>query len=458
MKKINTQRLLYTVIMVLTIVIFFLINITTQLAEKHYSLSIDLTDNKLYELSEQTKYIINKLVYPTKITILSPEVEYPTIYREILAKYVAENANISLEYTALENNPLLASHYKQMGITLTPLSLLISGNERSEVVVYEDTLIYENDQLIGLDLEQQLTSAILYVNTTQKASVAFSTGHNERISETLKNAFASNFYSVENIALGIQPLSTDVLVIASPVYDFSKEEIDAVEMYLQEGGSVMVFVEPQLEKLTTFYAFLEKWGITPEQNIIYEKNAYLTGSPSTIIPKYTNHEINTYFATNPIFCVLPSTASLTLLSTAPNMAETNAILQTTEDAYSKTNLVGSTQLESTDKTGPFTVVAMSTLKINNEKQAKLWVSGSRMMVSDDVMQMSSYANNMFISQVISFLHEEKQNVSIPYKSMELSPLTINTTQAYWIGIIVAGIIPLCILLWGIWVFSRRRKR
>lgn len=87
----------------------------------------------------------------------------------------------------------------------------------------------------------------------------------------------------------------------------------------------------------------------------------------------------------------------------------------------------------------------------------MFVAGSRMIFADDLMQATTYANSLFLSQVISYLYTDVQTLSLPPKTLSTSPLPITYTQAMIVGGGLVVLLPLCILLFGFWMIHRRKR-
>ena len=88
---------------------------------------------------------------------------------------------------------------------------------------------------------------------------------------------------------------------------------------------------------------------------------------------------------------------------------------------------------------------------------KIFLMGSRMVYSDDLMGTTSYANRMFLTRVLSALWQEGPTVSIPAKTLSAAPLPLQGDQAETIGVLLAVGLPLMVLALGAYVNIRRRK-
>ena len=74
----------------------------------------------------------------------------------------------------------------------------------------------------------------------------------------------------------------------------------------------MVFLEPTDVAMPMLRGFLSDLGMSVQQNILFETQAYTSGSPHNIIPMYTSNAINAYFADHTVYVVMPSASSIVL--------------------------------------------------------------------------------------------------------------------------------------------------
>ncbi len=453
-----TQKGLLTVILILALAVFALVNACAALLAGHYGLSIDMTEERLYELSDVTRDVCASLAEDTVIRVLSAQNEYPEAYREILSRYGRLSDRLEILYTDPADNPLLISHYQQTGLELRPSDLLVSGAERTKAVAYRDTLVYDGDRPSGIDIEQQLTAAILYVNSVETPLALFTSGHGERASESLKKLFSSNNFTTGNVALGVEALgSPAVVVAAAPAYDFAPRELDLLSAYLAGGGRLMVFAEPSPTPLPNLKAFLAGWGMTLEDDVVFEEKAYASGSPGSIIPLYAPHPVNAVFESNRIYAVLPATRSITLSSPAPNLARVAPLLISTGDAYAKTDLSFISAAKAAgDLPGPFVMAAVAE-KGTGEGRAAVFLAGSRLIYADDLLSAGSYANRLFLTRAVAHLWENASPVSIPHKALGNDPLPVTRAQGLTWGLLLSALLPAAALAAGAAVKIRRNR-
>ena len=462
MKKM-AQKGWYVWVLALVLLVFTLVNLCASTAGRRFALTLDLTENRLYQLSDTTRKVVAELPAATTVHVFAAREEYPAMYREILSRYEKLSPLLKVVYSDPSENPLLLSHYQQLGLTVSTADMVVEGGVRNRAIAYQDLLLYDGQESTGIDIEQQLTAALLYANSAEAARTFFVTGHGERSSEALQNLFSSNAFQTGNCVLGIDPLMDAALVVLSgPAHDYTDRELEALSTYLEAGGNLMAFLPPSVNPLPNLNAFLADWGLGLAENILFEEKAYAGGSPHNLIPMYQSHPINEYFVRNPLYVVMPSSRALVLQPEEAPGARVFPVLSSTPDAYAKTDLAfASAARDRDDEAGPFPLVALSERTFGAEEDepviGKVLLLGSSLMTADDLMRMSNYANRLFLLQSLNFLWPQQESISIPPKSLILSPIAVTRRQALTLGLALAALQPILVLGVGIGVALKRRR-
>ena len=224
----------------------------------------------------------------------------------------------------------------------------------------------------------------------------------------------------------------------------------AQERALLHSGAI-IDLAPMIDAhMPNLSALLAEYGMRFDGNVLFEPQAYAGAAAHNIIPMYAGHEINAYFAENPIYVVSPSTSSLTLEGVGTAKGRAQALLATTSAAYAKDDVHYTSSAQAAgDSSGQFTVAAIA--------EDSVFLCGSRMIYADDLMATSSYANRMFLTRVVGALYSESVSVSIPAKTLDSALLPVSAGQAKGLGILLTAILPAAALLCGVTVIIRRRR-
>lgn len=452
---------LRSVFVILCIIVFILINIFSQKAVERYGLKLDLTENSLYEFSDITESAVEALNTPVKITVFNRKEDYVVMLREVLLRYSSLSSQISLEFVDPYENPVLIDSYAAKGIQIHENDILMEGIVREKIFTIQDmyTLNAGRTDITGLNAEQQLTSALYFINDGSVPVAAFSDGHNERPGNALTALFSSNNYDVIRGNLNsILRSHPELLVIAAPSRDFQTEDILLLNSYMEQGGNALVFLEPSSVIFPNLEGFLENWGIIAGKELVFEEQAYTAGNPVNIVPMYAPHEINRYFMETRIFLTMPSSRSLYESKRSGSAYNVNVVLGSTPGSYGKTGYQFSNLYrEAEDADGPFNLLMSSERTLDDDSVSRLIVAGSMKIYGDDLMGFSSYGNSEFLVQTINWLSDEMSSIHIPAKKIKADPLNLQSGQILILALFICGLIPIAFFAAGFVMFIKRKR-
>src|SRR3954464_2403466 len=139
----------------------------------------DLTANKQFSLSDQSRNVVAKLDAPMQIQVFAQEPQFPR-YQEKIKEYEYSSKKIATEYIDPEKKPSAA---KQSNVDRMP-TIIFNYKGRTERV--------------NADTEQDLTNAIIKVVSGQQRKVYFTQGHGEKDTTSAENSG----YNAISTALG----------------------------------------------------------------------------------------------------------------------------------------------------------------------------------------------------------------------------------------------------------------
>ena len=113
--KINKRKLKYgslsTAITIVFIAIVVIVNLNISSLSDKYSIKLDLTDNKIFEISQDTIDYISKIDKDVDIEVMADEYLFEvsgTHYKqvaEVIKKYVQYSDHIIVEFLDMDKNP-----------------------------------------------------------------------------------------------------------------------------------------------------------------------------------------------------------------------------------------------------------------------------------------------------------------------------------------------------------------
>lgn len=434
---------------------------------------LDMTDQKLYTISDDTKEVLKDLEEDVTIYhIVESGNEDETIVK-LLERYEDAGSRIKVEKIDPVLHPNFTSDYTDSQVTDN--SLIVVCGDKNKIVDYNDLYEYETDyytyqyQVTAFDGEGQLTSAIRYVTTEDMPVIYTLEGHNE---QSLGSSFTE---LIEKSNMDIQTLNlltseevpedAECLVIASPASDISAEEKDKIQAYLENGGRAMIFSDYTTEDMTNFDALLENYGVQREEGIVIEGDSqhYAAGMPYYLVPNVEYTEASQNASSSGKYILAPMAQGITILDNVRDSLTVEELLTTSDSAYSKVNMQsGTIEQEDGDIAGPFALGVRVTETVNSDTETQLAYFSTSYLAQDETDQMVSGGNSELLMEVLGSLcgaeGEETETVSIPSKSLSVAYLTWTEASASLWKVITIGVIPAAFLIVGFGVWYKRRKQ
>jgi ABC-type uncharacterized transport system involved in gliding motility auxiliary subunit len=451
---------------------------------KYYK-RFDWTRSQLYSLSAKTRNVLQGLRKDVDfIVFLSPE-QQRELYQpttELLQRYGAVSRRVHVRAVDLEKNPVEAQQLVQKyGVTTTGV-VVASGNDRR---VINSNDLAEIDfrgqeaggppQMTGFKGEQLFTGAILQLSEGRKPKILFTTGHGEHaLDDASEHGFSraqellgrDNFELAEWASLGkpAVPEGTDLVVIAGATSSFVQPELDALSGFLNNGGRMLVLLDPTLQGAglvnTNLEAWLARYGVKVGSDIVVDPSNPLPyfGPETIFIKSYGDHPVTRALAQGSV-PVLVSLARSIGAGSAPGI-KTAELLRTTPEGWGETDLAHLDKVgrDARDLAGPVPVgaVAESSATAPGRRPMRLVVFGDSDFATNQLLQANT-PNAVLLSNALNWLVEREALLDIPAKKTEQVRLTLTRPEIRNIYLLAAALPLLAIALGGA-VFVRRRRR
>ncbi len=505
----NNTKLKAAVLIVLSFLLLVAVNIAVSKFSEKLGLRVDMTAERLYELSDETVEVLHSLDEPVDIKVFSAKEDFTPLVAEVLRRYSDASDKLNVEYIDPYVRPAAVDEYIDKGLEIYLNTIVVEGGGYAESLQLEDMFVLDESgqNVRELNCEKLLTSAVLRAEGAKSRSAVFTAGHNESVSEALKNLLTANNYGLSELSLGLTdiPSGTELVVIAAPSTDFSAEEIKKLDEFMEEGGSLVVFTELSTASLNNFSAFLEEWGIGLSHILVAEKTQYTDSNPLSIVPIYSGHEINSYFNANKLYLEMPQTIALNQIFVTRGNITTAKLLYSSDRSYDADTSVnagagGSMDAANADgadsadaanthdddeanaisnnansdkvavenaadkadnagnagtEQGPFTL-AMAAEKTAGDKHARLVVIGSRGIYSDTLMNTGTNGNARFIAQCVAWSVKDDTLISIPSKNINDAPISVTLGQIIILSVLLILVLPAGLMIQDIIIYIRRR--
>ncbi len=437
----------------------------------------DLTAGGMNSLTEETKELLSGLEDELTFYYLTKEGQMLDLldssFDKFIELYQKESDKIKFETVDLLLNPKFAETYTDEAVIQysmivvnerTNLSKYISSQDMvlTETILNTQTFQYES-RLTGVDIEGQVNAAIRFVTSGQQTNLYAVTGHGEMLpgaeGENLLRKANINYSTLETMTIEAIPEDCDVLYIAVPSKDFTETEVEILKAYADRGGDFFLLVVDQ-EGLDNFNSFLAYCGVELGSGVIVEGNSNYHNPASSLelYPQINkDHPITERLASG-YYLPMRTAYSLSRIKGETRDLIVTPLLTTSGDAYLKDVQDGKVVLtkEEGDTEGPFNVGVYVN---NRETGSEAVVLSSPYAIYDQYLQVANYANSGFFTTSINYM-AEADTVSavrtIDFDNEEM--LTINAAQANMVSLILVILVPVFLIVAGIYVMLRRRSR
>jgi len=435
---------------------------------------LDLTQNQLFSLSDQTYKLLDGLGSDVTITTVGkPENQDPTI-KEILAKYAARSRHVALRTIDPEKNPGWARQYDPNNQGLAPGSLVVASGKKFRTIGVYDMYNYDTSnpnrqpQLTSLSVEQRVTSAVQFVTAARNVTLSVLQDHGEQTLDSLglTTAVGNENYAVKSLSLLTEkavPADADILLVMAPKTDLTPQDSDKIRAYLDQGGRAVILVNllARDNALPNLAGLLQTYGITVRSAVVVEgdQNKMAAQNPLYVIPTLESHDILAPLRTNHYAIILPGPQVIQTLELKKRSLRVEPLLTSSNKSWGKMDITNAKTVskESGDLSGPFTLAVAITDPATDpaRKDTKLIVVGNIQFLSQNLTSQVP-GNGDFFMNSLDWLREQKQNISIRAKNLLQMRLTLTNLQALLFSGIVVILMPLLVLGAGFFVWMRRR--
>lgn len=445
--------------------------------------NIDMTDNSMYTLSDETKTILSAVNSDINMYIIAEaQKENSTTdeVRNMLERYAELNSHIKVSTVDPGVSPNFTSQYTTDKVSTN--SVIVVSDKRSRVVDPSKLYMYVTDygnftqddyayyQNMGMSLggtlnyfgEMYFTGAISYVSDENIPTVYLLTGHGEQEldSESVEAVTGENI-STESLNLLTASVSESAaaVIINQPTYDISESEYNSLDAYLNGGGNIILITDAvnySTVKMPYISKIAEKMGLKSIDGIVIETaaNGYSqypynvvptigTGGPAALL-RDSGTAIMLYGGSHGIVSAEGSSASV------------YPLLSTSSSSYVKSAGVALTTFEKEDgdTDGPVYLGAASTLALSDNVEAKFtWYTSPNIMTSS-----MAKGNLELFCATLNWMCDKETSISIIGREISASMLTVTSGSAtLWSNMIIV-VIPLSVLIIGFVIWWRRRRK
>lgn len=312
--RVGTAATVFTVVVIAAI---FLLNIIVGIVEERWPITIDTTENQIYTLSDEaTAYAksvdkdVEIVVCASEATLSAPNTgmtEFNNMYLQLHAALDSfrslSNGKISVKYIDLNEQPLEAATYTELGATSGSVVILCGENSRvltltddftdytmEEVYMYA---YYGQPLAVKSTVESTLVTGINAVSGEKPAGVTILTGHSPDTNAiaSLTEMLTKRGYAVEQVDITtMKEFSADskLMIIPGPSEDYSEAEIKRIREWVENKNAYdhhVMMIASATSKTPNLNTYVQDtFGIQVTGDIVYETdyNKIYSGNQSPI--------------------------------------------------------------------------------------------------------------------------------------------------------------------------------
>lgn len=473
--KYNGISLAFTAVFILVIVLF---NLLVSALSDYLPLSIDLTSDKIYNLSQETKKYLQGQEKPVAITVLMDDKtmvnggNYYAQAKNMIDCFASAKSNITVSYIDPIANPSIISRYSDLN--LSPYDILVEAGEKSTKLSITDlfNISYaettEQLYIASSKVEQEILSAILRVTTTNTIKIALFTGHDEAYSSNFLTLLEKNGYSVSlvNLMTDLPPKDADIAFLIAPKRDLDTTAIKKLDDYLSNDGeyqkSLMLAPSPVAFPQPNLDAFLAQWGVRVGEGIVMETSSskILNNTPYFCIVDYTVGDYKSSVYSNAPM-VSPLGRDLQLIFEAQNSFTVQVLLSYSSGSFVLPIDAANSWSPTKNDLGirPSLVRSIySQYSGMSVKTSNLFTFAAPSFFDVSILSSSSYANADYLLSAINKVSGVEDLVTVAPKNLNLAELSLTKNQFIPLSVAFIVCLPLSILAVGVVIWLRRKNK
>ena len=435
---------------VYTLVVIAVLVVGNWLASSHNK-SVDVTSNKQYTLSDQTKKVVGNLKSDINLYYFDASTGYDRA-RDILDRYSNLSSKLKISYVDPDKKPDIAR---------------VEGARAMGDIIVDNGTKKETAKALT---EEEITGAIIRDIKSGVRTACFVQGEGEHSLDdtgrdgysTLKESLERNNYKTQPISLIEKPQvpqECTIVVVGGPKHDYLQPAVDALKTFVQNGGRAVVSLDPvlnlpppdgKLGDTPNLATLVANWGVTAKGDVVLDMSAasQMFGQLSPVVGSYTQQPIVRVMGDNA--SVMPLARSLEAKSPA------EALFSSTAESYALTDPklpIHQADIEKGAK-GPFVLGAAATIG-TGDKAGRVVVVGSSDWMSNFILS-APIANRDLALNMMNWLTSDEDLISIRPKEPEDHRLNITGVGVRVLFLTSVIGLPLIVILAGASVWWKRR--
>lgn len=471
------------VMAIMLLIIIIPLNIVVSL----FDVKLDLTENKMYSLTQTTKDYLSSLDTTVDVYLLC-DLDEVKESSELLAlsgmlEELQEYDCINFKDVDPDTNPEIKEELNPDGyLQLSKGDIVVRCGDNMKRIYGTSMYSSEydengNETAEYFNGENYITGAIKSVVEGEIPSVYFLTGHGEKTIEDDYTQFRKNLknynYDAKELNLVTEdavPEDAAIIIVAAPQTDISDAEKEKIEDFMDKGGNLSLLMSPNDKDFD--YANLEdimaQYGIAMDYNIVSETDSSkhvaddkyqimvnlvdVSESEDENITDLTSQLIS---EASSIIPYMPASRSFYELQTENRSNLTICPLIETYDSAIGTPY-GGTEVDPDEISGLLYLGAYSEDMTRNN--SKLVVMGNAEFMDDENVQ-DDYViiPTMLYSRTITWMYNTDVDMQIPAKTQKNDYMTLKSQEDTTVMMILLNAAPVIVAASGIFIWLKRKN-
>lgn len=458
------------------IIVIIAVNVAVNMIPES-STTRDITYNKVYSLSDESKKILDELETHVYLYLLADTNTKDDVVENTLRSMDDYSRKVTYQMVSPTENPYFYSAYTEANPTDN--SIIVVCGDKSKVInyydCYETTYEYEYDadaaqyvvtsyKVTGYDGEGRVIGALRNVSRNQNPKVYCITGHNEM---QFDNGLSGLEAKLEKMNIELEtinlltydtiPADAASVFILGPLKDYSDSEKSKIVSYLRNGGNAMFIVAySDSDELTNFYSILEPYNISIHPGLVMEQGtSFYNSQQYYLLPEIMDTDLTKgiYSYMRNDYVYMPYCKGM-LINEANADATVQILLRTTENAYALTDITGNTEVNDYD-TASYALGVMAE-KQYSDRVSKIAVFTSDYFLMDEVDSAANGNNQQLFINCLNELNGTTDDSLVPVKKYGYDTILINELFINIISLIIIVFIPFGLIFAGIYFWYSRR--
>lgn len=446
--------------------------------------SLDMTQNRMFSLSQQTYNIIDNLDQEVRIIGLYPSGREDEEYNGVLSQYTDRSPYIKLSYVDPVANPTFSQKYMNRGEDIAAGDFIVETDQMYRIVkgtglknytLNQYSYQYEEDSLA---VEQQITSAMQYVVSGYMPKMYMIQGHGEAaFNGDVKTQVSVGNYNVEDLVLASQeavPEDADMIVLNAPTSDISTYEAGLLRDYMANDGNLVVFFNSLIlnrTEMPVLDELLKSYGLAMQDCIVIETDETHTssGMPVYLYPVIKDHDITNPIREKGYQIGIYVARGIEILDQRRDTLDIVPLLTTSDDAYGETDYQN-LSLDTIIPPGPDDIPGPINLAVavtdhwydgDAEHTSHLIVGSSGQIIQTisfgDYGSLGPLPGNVdFFMNSLGWLTGNEETISIRPVDLKKTPLQLTDSQIIIYAVFAGILIPLAAIGAGVYIWLKRR--